>query len=72
MEIIYQQRQKRSDFLRNLKATDVCYINDSLYMVVRHFVPNKVEVIQLRTGMSEYYDDNVSVEPIDATLVIHE
>lgn len=41
-------------------------------MVVRHFVPNKVEVIQLRTGMSEYCDDNVSVEPIDATLVIHE
>lgn len=72
MEIIHQQRQKRSDFLRNLKATDVCYINGSLYMAVRHVVPNKVEVIQLRTGMAEYCDDNVSVEPIDATLVIHE
>ena len=71
MEIIHQEKQKRSDFIRNLKPTDVCYINNSLYMVVRPVVPHKTEVLQLRTGMCDYCDDNMSVEPVDTTLIIH-
>lgn len=72
MEIIYQGMQKSSDFIRNLKPTDVCYINNSLYMVVRPVVPHKMEVLQLRTGMCDYCDDSMSVEPVDTTLVIKE
>ena len=72
MEIIHQEKQKRSDFIRNLKPTDVCYINNSLYMVVRPVVPHKMEVLQLRTGMCDYCDGNMSVEPVEAALMVRE
>lgn len=72
MKIVHQEKEKRSEFLRNLKPTDVCYINDQLYMVVRFFVPHTVEVLQLSTGICDYYEDDRSVEPADTTLVVHE
>lgn len=72
MKIIHQEKQKSSDLIRNLKPTDVCYINNSLYMVVKLVVPHKMEVLQLSTGMCDYCYDNTSVVPVDATLVIHE
>lgn len=72
MKIIHQEKQKRSDFIRNLKPTDVCYIGNSLYMVIRPIAPNKFEVLQLCTKICDYCYDNTSVEPVDTTLVIHE
>lgn len=30
MNIVYQEKENRSDFIRNLKPTDVCYINNQL------------------------------------------
>lgn len=68
MKIVYQEKQKRSDFIKNLKPTDVCYINNQLYMVVRHFVPHTVEVLQLGTGICDYCEDNKSVEPVEAVF----
>lgn len=72
MKVVHQEKEKRSDFIRNLKPTDVCFINDQLYMIVRHFVPHTVEVLQLSTGICEYFQDSQSVEPVDTTLVIYE
>ena len=71
MKIVHQEKQKRSEFIGNLKPADVCYINNKLYMVVRRFVPHTVEVLQLSTGICDYCEDNKSVEPVDTTLIIH-
>lgn len=72
MKIVHQEKEKRSDFIRNLKPTDVCYINGQLCMIVRHFVPHTVEVLQLSTGICDYCEDSQSVEPVDTALVIYE
>lgn len=72
MKIIYQEKQRRTDFIKNLKPTDVCYINNHLYMVVRHFVPHTVEVLQLSTGICDYCEDNKAVEPVEAVLALYE
>lgn len=72
MKIVHQEKQKRTEFIRNLKPTDVCYINDQLYMIVRFFVPHTVEVLQLSTGICDYCEDDRPVEPADTTLVVHE
>lgn len=34
MKIIHQEKERRSDFIKNLKPGDVCYINSALYMVI--------------------------------------
>jgi hypothetical protein len=72
MKIVYQEKERRSDFIRNLKPTDVCYINNTLYMIVRRVIPNKMEVIQLCTGICEYLDDSISVEPVDTAVVLYD
>lgn len=63
MYIVYQEKENRSDFIRNLKPTDVCYINNQLHMVVmpadRHY--NSM-VVNLETGKVKYFNCNIIVQ----------
>ena len=72
MKIVHKEKQKRTELIRNLKPTDVCYINDQLYMIVRFLSPHTVEVLQLCTGICDYCEDNRQVEPADTALVVYE
>ena len=62
MNIVYQEKENRSDFIRNLKPTDVCYINNQLYMVVMpadRFYNSMV--VNLETGKVKYFNCNINV-----------
>lgn len=63
MNIVYQEKENRSDFIRNLKPTDVCYINNQLYMVVmpadKYY--NSM-VVNLETGKVKYFNCNIIVQ----------
>ena len=71
MEIIHQEKKEMA-CIGALKPTDVAYINDQLYMYIRHFSPDKVEVLQLVTGVCDYISDRTEVEPVEAVLIVRE
>lgn len=72
MEIIHQEKKEMA-CIGALKPTDVAYINDQLYMYIRRIsTTDKVEVLQLVTGVCEYISDRTDCEPVEAALMVRE
>lgn len=70
MQISYQEKEKNLIPLGTLVPTDVCYINDVLYMVIRADSFDNVHVIKLGTGETDILNDKTVVEPVEALLVV--
>lgn len=73
MKIIHKEKERHSDFIKNLKPGDFCYINSALYMVI---MPSdrywNSMVIKLETGKVQYFNHNISVEPVDCAMIVIE
>lgn len=70
MQISYQEKEKNMVPLGTLVPTDVCYINEVLYMVIRTDSFDNVHVIKLETGEMDIFNDRTLVEPLEALLVV--
>lgn len=70
MQISYQEKEKNLVPLGTLVPTDVCYINEVLYMVIRADSFDNVHVIKLETGETNILNDSTAVEPVEALLVV--
>lgn len=70
MQISYQEKEKNMVSLGTLVPTDVCYINEVLYMVIRTDSFDNVHVIKLGTGEMDIFNDRTLVEPLEALLVV--
>lgn len=70
MQISYQEKEKNLVPLGTLVPTDVCYINEVLYMVIRADSFDNVHVIKLGTGETDILNDRTAVEPVEALLVV--
>lgn len=70
MQISYQEKEKNLVALGTLHPTDVCYIHDVLYMVIRSDSFDNIHVIKLGTGETDAFNDRTTVEPVEALLVV--
>lgn len=72
MNIVYREKENRSDFIRNLKPTDVCYINNQLYMVV---MPSdkyyNSMVVNLETGKVKYFNCHIIVQLASCIIAVN-
>ena len=70
MQISYQEKENNLVPLGTLVPTDVCYINDVLYMVIRADSFDNVHVIKLGTGEMDIFNDRTLAEPVEAALIV--
>lgn len=70
MEITYQEKEKNLVALGTLHPTDVCFIQDVLYMVIRSDSFDNIHVIKLGTGETDCFNDRTPAEPVEAILVV--
>lgn len=72
MKIVQQEKEKHYEILGTLKPTDVCWIHDMLYMVIRPADEfDNVMVITLGTGEIDYFNDRTDVELADCFMVVN-
>lgn len=70
MQISYQEKEKNLVALGTLHPTDVCFIHDVIYMVIRSDSFDNIHVIKLGTGETDCFNDRTLVEPVEAILVV--
>ena len=70
MQISYQEKEKNLVPLGTLVPTDVCYINDVLYMVIWADSFDNVHVIKPGTGEMDIFNDRTLAEPVEAALIV--